>query len=236
MSDNRTLNSDFESSDYHTLAAAINKVYCDKHGYDFAYYRPYLDNPAKIVVNNCKNPRNGAPRHAAWSKILASILAMKRMEYDYFVYIDSDCIFRNTDMRLEDTIGTSPESELIFMNSRPWDSTKLCSGFYILKNSVGARQFILDCHNYDSGVFDTRHHWEQEAFRKLIESGRYNSSLVDTIWFDEDPGQQLRHVGSHTRMLRVPYFRKFIVDNNINYSDTIDSITPIVFSTLDVTF
>jgi hypothetical protein len=234
MADNRPLNTVFASSDYHSLAAAINKVYCDRHGYDFLYYRPYLDDPATISLHNCQNPHTNAPRHCSWSKILASLLALKKTEYDYYVYIDSDCIFRNMDITLEDTIATAPTSDLIFMNNRPWNHNKLCAGFYILKNTDKSRQFLVDCYMYNCPDFDINHHWEQEAFRRVIAGGKYNSALIDTIWFDESPGQQLRHISSHTRHLRIPYFKEFINNNNLNYSEIISSIISISFPTSDL--
>ena len=48
MSDNRKLHGSLAGADYNSLVAAINYEYCKKHGYDFIYYRPYLNNKDEI--------------------------------------------------------------------------------------------------------------------------------------------------------------------------------------------
>ena len=231
MSDNRQLNTNLSTSNYNSLSACINKEYCKLHGYDFIYYQPYQEGPAENSLYNCKNPITGAPRHASWSKILASLLVMRKTDYNYFVYIDSDCIFRNFSIKLETVIEANSSADILFMNNRPWNHDKLCAGFYILKNVPAAKNFLKDCYMFNSPYFDKGHHWEQEAFRKVIEQGRYSYSLIDTVWFEELPGQQLRHVASHQVEIRIPYFTKIINDSKMNYSEIISSIEFISFPT-----
>ena len=62
MSDNRRPETDKDTAAYHSLVAYINAVYCETHGYDFAYYQPYLsdlrclttDVPAELVKSEDK--------------------------------------------------------------------------------------------------------------------------------------------------------------------------------------
>jgi hypothetical protein len=42
MSDNRTPEIDRDTAGYYSLVTYINAVYCEKHGYELAYYQPYL--------------------------------------------------------------------------------------------------------------------------------------------------------------------------------------------------
>ena len=92
MSDNRLLSNDINNANYNSLTASINYEYCKKYNYNFLYYRPYLDNKEIIDLYNCPDPNSSELRHAAWSKLLSTQLALQ-LDYDYIVYIDSDCIF-----------------------------------------------------------------------------------------------------------------------------------------------
>jgi hypothetical protein len=232
MSDNRPLTDSFAAANYNSLTAAINTTYCKRHGYDFAYFQPFYENPDGREINNCRNPVTNAPRHAAWSKLLSALNAMNR-DYDYYVYIDSDCVFRNPDITLESTIAADPAADVIFMNDRPWHPTMLCSGFFILKNTRAAREFIMECYNTNFPHRDTTHNWEQDACRHVARRTTARIHLVDTVWFDEKEGQQLRHVGSHQGHLRIGYFRGMITEAKLDYAALIHEIPLNVFSTKD---
>jgi hypothetical protein len=233
MSDNRPLHPTFEEAGYNSLAAAINYTYCKRHGYDFQYFCPYYETPTPIELNNCRNPTTGAPRHASWSKLLSSLEAMKN-DYDYYLYIDSDCIFRNDDITIESIIDKNPAADVIFMNSRPWDTNRLCAGFYILKNTDGARRFLKQSYMLNIPIRDIGHDWEQTACRRVIEKTNIcKHHLVDTVWFDEKEGQWLRHIGCYVGHTRVPYFRNIISLRTIDYTSTIAAIPYITFSTKD---
>ena len=49
--------------------------------------------------------------------------------------------------------------------------------------------------------------------------------------FREEAGQFLRHVGTHEKQKRMPYFSEFIKSNNIVYEANIANITVIEFNT-----
>jgi len=118
MSDNRNLNDNLNTSEYNSLVSSINYEYSQIHGYDFIYYNPYL-NKDKIEIFNCKNPNNNILRHSAWSKLLSTLLATE-LHYDYIVYIDSDCIFKDFNQKLEDFINSYDDKDIIFLNNKPY--------------------------------------------------------------------------------------------------------------------
>jgi hypothetical protein len=142
MSDNRNLDRLFIKANYNSLVASINYEYCKKHNYNFLYYKPYLVNKDEIKLFNCKNPITNNLRYAAWSKLLSTTLALQ-MDYDYVVYIDSDCIFKDFNHSIENFIQSYSNKDIIFFNNKPWGDNMPCSGFYICKVNEYTKKFIL---------------------------------------------------------------------------------------------
>ena len=231
MSDNRPLESNINISAYNSLVASINYEYCKKHNYDFIYYRPYLSDINIIDINNCIDPNTNNPRHSAWSKILSTKLALQ-LSYDYIVYIDSDCIFKNTEQTIEPFIEPYTKSDVIFLNNKPWGDDLPCSGFYICKVCDTTKQFINDWYNVNIPEYNIKHIWEQAALWEIY--SKYNIAIVDSWMFKEVDGQYLRHVGSTEHNIRIPYFLDTIKKYNINYSQNINNIQNISYSTTNM--
>ncbi len=232
MSDNRILEKERDKADYNSLVAAINSNYCKKHNYDFLYYRPYLDNKEVITLHNCIDPHTKTLRHASWAKQLSTILALES-NYDYVVYIDSDCIFKDFNIKLEPLILSFSDRELIFFNNKPWGDNVPCGGFYIAKVCDYSKQFVMDWFNVNVPRYNKTHAWEQDALWTIFRN--YNIVIVDTWMFHEREGQFLRHVGccdeDRSPNHRVNYFTKFIDANNINYEATINEIKCVDYNT-----
>ena len=216
MSDNRELEENYELSKYNSQTAVINKEYCNKNGYDFIYYIPHL-NESKTVYN-CLNPITGNSRHASWSKLLSTKKALK-LHYDYVVYIDSDCIFKDFDKRLEIYIERNKDKSIIFLNDKPWSTDKPCAGFYICKTCPESMNIINDW--WISSEFpdkDKDHPWEQTTLHANYK--KLNIGIVDEWMFQEVEGQFLRHIGSaEDREFnnRETYFKNIISSKKIPY-------------------
>ena len=221
MSDNRRLNNNYKTTDYVSLCAAINYEYSKKHGYDFIYFRPYFKNKDKIELNNCVDPNSKAPRHAAWSKIITTQIALKG-DYDYIVYIDSDCIFKDFNKRIESYIH-DPSINLIFWINKPY-TVDPCSGFYIAKVNAVTKKIFKEWYEMNMPEYNTKHDWEQAALHALYK--KHNIAMINELMFVEEPGQFLRHIGSGFggEALRVPYFKKYVEENHISFTDDIDNI------------
>jgi len=230
MSDNRLLTNELENSDYHSLAAAINYEYCKKYNYTFIYYRPYLNDKDNIVLNNCIDPKTKLPRHAAWSKLLSTSLALE-LDYDYVVYIDSDCIFKDFNKSLEQFIKPHKKNDVIFLNNKPWEKKYPCSGFYVCKVCPNVKELLIDWYNFDFGKRINHYRWEQGAIRYLFKEPKYNIKVVDDWMFRNFDGQYLRHIGTDQKEIRIPYFKDFINVNNIDYSKNISEIKCIDYNT-----
>lgn len=228
MSDNRRLANSVSNADYNSLVAAINSEYCKKHNYDFLYYRPYLVNKDNCVLLNCKNPITNRLRHASWSKLLSTRTALT-LDYDYVVYIDSDCIFKDFEQTLEKFIMPYADKDILFLNNKPWGDTKPCAGFYICKVNEYTRKFLNDWYDYNISSKDLIHAWEQDALWAIYT--KYNIGIIDSWMFCEAPDQFLRHVSSHDKSDRMPYFTAFLKSKNIIYDKNINEIKIIEFDT-----
>lgn len=234
MSDNRRLTDDYEASNYNSLAAAINKEYCTKHNYDFIYYRPYLKDKDIEEINNCVDPTTGLPRHAAWSKLLSTQLALEK-NYAYVIFIDSDCIFKDFDTPIQEFIGPHMKNEITFLNNKPYDDDKVCSGFFACKNSQKVKEFIREWFNYHKPGDNTKKPYEQFAIHKMLhEEGHPFSSnvgMIDSMFLRESKNQFMRHIGSFEKKKRIPYFKEFIRKKGIDFSKNISNIEYIDYDT-----
>ncbi len=228
MSDNRHLSTTYATADYNSLAAAINYEYCKKYNYDFLYYRPYLMHKDQHSILNCKNPVTRRLRHASWAKLL-STLHVAQEKYDYIVYIDSDCIFKDFEKSIEEFIGPYAKNDIVFLNSKPWGDHLPCAGFYICKVNDYTKQFLRDWYNVNIPDKDVHHAWEQDALWGIF--NRYNIGIVDSWMFREEEGQFLRHVPHCEAANRMPYFSSFIQLHNINYTKNISEINVVEFDT-----
>lgn len=232
MSDNRLLSNNLDNASYHSLAAAINYEYCKKYNYNFIYYRPYLNDgdKNKIVLNNSIDPKTGLSRHSSWSKLLTTKLVLD-LNYDYIVYIDSDCIFKDFNKPLEKFIKPYIDYDIIFLNNKPWGKLKPCAGFFISKVCSKNIEFVNDWYNFDFLKRENPCRWEQGALWYIYKDPKYNIAIVDEWMFKEVDGQYLRHIGSHEGEIRIPYFKNFIKDKKIDYSNNINNIKCIDFNT-----
>jgi Protein of unknown function, DUF273 len=226
MSDNRPLQADMATASYNSLVAAINYEYCKRHSYDFIYYRPYLDNREQINLYNCIDPNTKSVRHASWAKILSTYEALK-LDYDYVVYTDSDCIFKDLDHKIEDFI--KEDKDLFFIINTPWGDDMPCAGFYICKVGAYAGEFLKSWYNQNTPHFNKNHMWEQRSLWNIFKN--YNIELIKEISFLEQEGQKIRHVGSCENIERINYFRTFIEKNRIDYNANMLSIKTVEFNT-----
>ena len=220
MSDNRPLSAQIGQADYNSLTAAINYDYCRIHNHGFRYYQPYLETETEVVLHNCVDPATGNPRHASWSKLLSTELALtealQTREYDYVVYIDSDCIFKNFGQTLQEVLAPYAENEIVFTNNEP-SSAGPCAGFYACKVTPYALRFVKKWYDTYIPQRNIARVWEQAALTRMYKS--YNVGLMDNgDFFHERSGQFLRHVISSTAHKRIPYFLRFLTANRIPYS------------------
>jgi hypothetical protein len=255
MSDNRILDKEVNSAQYNSLTAYINKAYCNKHGYDFMYIHPYFISPDAHTVHVCKD-KSGNWRHASWAKLLAAQYCFNMKKYDYVVYIDSDCIFKDFSVSLESVIMDPiyANVNIIYALSLPWHKLP-CAGFFIVKVNEETKSFFESWYNYEMPTYHSVEwgntltmakkyisydwnpgtHWEQDALWCMIANGSSIPYMyIDEMSLLEDNTQFLRHVCSVHAHERLPYFRS-VVDTLVTthgaYKSILETINVLDFDT-----
>ena len=247
MSDNRKLSQENNPQDFWSNTAYINKNYCDKFGYDFKYINPYYKENTNNLYS-CIDMNTYELRHSAWSKIPIMLNALDK-KYEYIVYIDSDCVFRNFNISIEEKIQQYKESPLIFQSNFPWHPKLPCTGFYIVKNSPENITFLNKWYNYKLPTYNSTEwqntlrmaktscsydwvpgkHWEQDALWSMIANNLSNVTVdISEVALEEHKGQYVRHVCSVESNNRNKYFTRVVTEmiaNNFpSYNSIIKSI------------
>lgn len=241
-SDNRPLCNHEANSDYNSLTAYINYLYCKKHGYDFIYFQPYLDhiNPGNLHISPNSH---GPPRHVSWAKLLSTIKGMKLGLYDYVVYIDTDCIFKNWEVSIEYYIEKYKEDNLIFISNAPWHPSLPCADFFIAKVSLSVIQMIAAWYDYklpdnkslkwkqtldianreNKFTWNVGTFWEQDALWIMIQTLTNVVIVPKEVAFVETENQFIRHICSAHKANRKPYFSDFVKKLEKTY-DAFDTV------------
>ncbi len=200
QSDNRSQ----DSEGYHHYCSKINQLYCEKHGYDYHY---------EVVPPS--------HRHPSWQKlqVCEALLEQYDNQYDFYVYTDTDCIFKDFDVSIEKYIEDStyvkldPLASITFLNDQPWSKELPCAGFFIFTSQN--KQMFQDWWNTDLPTYDQIHPFEQQALYENLNS--YHFNVIDDWMFVEVKGQFIRHIGSQEGHNRLPYFTMFY--NNLIYKN-----------------
>ena len=163
----------------------------------------------------CRHPVYGT-RAAPWGKLPAIEHAMQS-GYTHVVYIDSDAVFANPKMRIEQflesntsTLAPLESAELVLLHSRPYARELANSGFMVWRNTPAARALLAQWWDVDAGEFHHYHDFEQYALKHtLLEDPerQNNIAIVADDCFVETRGQFIRHVASPNADERVPRFR-----------------------------
>lgn len=245
MTDSRPLCNNLDIADYNSLVACINYKYAERHNYKFLYMNPKNRNvsgnrPGSRGGLNCAS-LSGNPRHSSWSKILSTIKTIiNYSDYDFLIYIDSDCIFNNFDMNVIDYLTFSKNindkkldltKDIFFLNNNPFNPDLPCAGFYIAKINKNVLEFMkLWYFNEDYPNNDIFHPWEQNVlFHSIHNDNTLNTKyeVINDWMFRELEGQYLRHIGSEECFNRLPTFNQKINDmgiNSITYKNIIDDM------------
>ena len=238
MSDNRPISTDFLNADYNSLAAVINYQYCLKHGYNFVYHQSYYKVKEPLSLQTCVDSA-GLKRHASWAKLLSGVDLAKSGNYDYIVYIDSDCIFKNHEKKIEDYILSEKNITFItnFMNGVANGVLLPNAGFFGFKVNQTSIDFIKGWFNYDLKESNLDGFWEQDALwlymyglppkqEYLVEMYKLrvpnraineNIGIIDDVIFIEKEGQMVLHICHIVSQHRKPYFSNFIIEKKFNY-------------------
>ena len=225
MVDSRRLNNfnDLDKANYNELSCIINSSYCFKHNYAFKYLR------INSYLNNWFDSGNGInsysyhhkeTRSSSWCKLLAIAQEMN-LKYDYIIYIDSDCIFKNHNIKLDSYIEKLKISkkEILMFADKPYHNDLPTAGFIIIKNNKEALKVINSWWNNKSN-FGYKHPFEQHSLQDFYNKKNINITskilLLNEWQFKlESKDQFLIHLNSEDDYLRIPFFKYFVKHNKI---------------------
>jgi hypothetical protein len=246
MVDNRQLSNEYNMNNYWSNTVYINKIYCNKYGYDFKFVNPYY----KVNTNNlysCIDINTNELQHGAWARIPVILHYLNNSyKYKYIVYIDSDCIFRNFNISIEDKINQYIDSTLIFQSNSPWNPILPCSGFFICKNTIENITFLKTWYTYKKPIYKSKEwqatltmakttnnydwhpgkHWDQDILWVLIVNNLYNKEQckisIDTteVGLMEKTGQYLRHISTGEIDININ-IKNYTSNNRTDYFNNI---------------
>jgi hypothetical protein len=145
---------DYGKCDYGDFASINHHEYSNKHGYSYV----------KKIVNN----DDYLDWHPTWIKI--DIIKTYLPIFEYLVWIDSDAVFYNQDIKIEDFIEEDvdliiPKLEMDRLSGNVWTHTT--TGFMIWKNTEWSRNLLNELWNQPNNYrFDFFH--EQSRLDELL--------------------------------------------------------------------
>jgi hypothetical protein len=215
MCDNRELK--IEKDTYYSLCAAATSLACKHWGYNFIYYIPKSE---KFLEYSCFDPNNSLEsRHPAWSKVIAAYDHLIKNDVDYVIYLDTDCFLTNFEKI------NFFNADINFGSNYPWGGNskekhreKPCSGFFILKKTNYALNFLETWYKANLKEYNWNHSWEQKALWNLMDSKKFNVFLEKTKTYFVDKNINdisysncLHHLSKNTfKKDHLEYTKKYI--------------------------
>lgn len=155
--------------EYSKYSFAINKKYCEHHGYTYIQHNDVLD----------------SKRPATWSKIIA--VKQQIRNFDWIFWIDADAIFFNHDIRIEDITDNNHyffaskgmgDAWIKQYHSNDENLFNLNVGTFIIKGKIAWSYSLLE--NWYSRDERLNHHWlDNQAFSDLyLEGNEYFTSRI----------------------------------------------------------
>lgn len=203
-------------SSYPSLAYEINRLFCEKMGWDFRYEQYQLPRRWWGTLPPFSSAAHQS-RAASWVKLLAVERALD-LGYELVVWIDSDCIFYHHEADWSGLLGQFNRPDVSFLSwvDRPFFTDQFCAGFFVVRSCDRIRHLIQTTWNRPSR-YSLKHVYEQSELNAALKAWpRSQYVLVDEPMFAlEEPTQKLLHVASFDHQLRVPSFLKWFADRGL---------------------
>jgi len=222
-SDNRDVKFNNKKNNYVELGALINLNYAIRNKCDFFFFKiiddfniNYLNKKETLssysrLARSCKA--------ASWVKLL-TIYSALNLNYKYIIYLDSDCIFNNQKININQIIRLLKKKQMLFYSDKPWNVDLPNCGFILLKNSYFNKSFIKSWWQTFS-LKNLTHPYEQFWLQKFWLN---NSKLVkkkiillpDEICRLKNNKQFIFHMTSDFAKKRDHFFANYIYKNKLN--------------------
>lgn len=138
---------------YTGIAAKINKVYCETHGYTFKHFI---------------EPIPGGQGEIAWARVQKMRDLLADGTWDAVFYIDGDAVFNDHTISLAPWIQL--QGDIIACNDRPNGVCVVNGGTMLLKNTAWTRAFLDKWQSMKSIPRYQQFAFEQKAFHDLYHS------------------------------------------------------------------
>jgi hypothetical protein len=148
---------------YSDLCCQINKLYCEKHGYDF------LELPSKPIIDF----------HYTWSKIFQSIDLIESTNYDYYFCLDADAAIINKDIKLESIIDNMKSNIAFSENGLNGGLLIATGGFLFNKDALPIFRKCIELTQSSMAEYK-KHHW----FEMAVINSIYASKIYDMDVFE----------------------------------------------------
>jgi hypothetical protein len=222
-SDNRDVKFNNKKNNYVELSALINLNYAIRNKCDFFFFKiiddfniNYLNKKETLssysrLARSCKA--------ASWVKLLTIYNALN-LNYEYIIYLDSDCIFNNQKININQIIRLLKKKQMLFYSDKPWKVDLPNCGFILLKNSYFNKSFIKSWWQTFS-LKNLTHPYEQFWLQKFWLN---NSKLVkkkiillpDEICRLKNNKQFIFHMTSDFAKKRDHFFTNYTYKNKLN--------------------
>lgn len=159
------------------ITVPLMQEYCNQHGYDFKCLREGFDNTRPYV----------------WGKL--KFIQEQLAEYEWVVWIDTDCLITNPNFSLESIIQKYPNKELLVAEEVFPSRKNPNTGVLFVKNTDFSKQFLKDWYSQTSFIGSV---WEdQSALHDMLQKQTYpeialcpqkqfNSMYINHTWSDGD--------------------------------------------------
>jgi hypothetical protein len=166
------------------------KKYCDLHGYTF--------HPHKI-----ENIQNG--RFSQWQKIDVTIDILKKSNYKWIFYLDTDCLVMNSSIKLESLIDDKHSFIVPALNVDAIDTpiinkqgkNSIISGQYLVKNNdigLSIMEDIWNLNGWPVGIDVNTFDFEQRQIRITINKPQFYDHVnvveehkLNRFWYINSP-------------------------------------------------
>jgi len=231
-SDNRKLNFN-QKLRYIEYCALINKSYFLNYNIDFFIVK--IDNTLSSNLVSKKDCISGysrsalSPKAASWTKLLA-IYSFFKSQYDYILYLDSDCIVNNHKIKPNFLIKNLHNKQALFYSDRPWNKKLPNCGFILMKNNTYNKIFIRNWWNTFSKKnlsHPYEQYWFQNFWKKNKQKVKKNFKLLnDNICSLESDKQFIFHMTRDFRSKNKNnfFFKKCIKENGIKFRNIKNSL------------
>jgi len=166
---------------YSKLSEMINKVYAEKHGYDFKMF--------DVVM------KDRAPQ---WCKIkVIKDLLDNNTEYDYLFWIDADAFFNKHEIPLEHFINDKLNSDKLNSDKLNSDNNKMDSNIIICDDIINSGRpnvnalintgaFFVNCNDWSKNFFDSMWNYKGEYLYKHFHEQTIMEYYIDNKIMDAD--------------------------------------------------